>query len=874
MGAPDNGRHRGSKLRLKHTMALLNRLWTTFFRSSSRERRIAEELAFHIDERTAENIAAGMNAAEARLDAQRRFRSLARLGEETRDVSILEWADILLRDIRLACRSLWRRPGLAATILASLALGIGATSAIFSVVDAVLLRPFHLADPGRVFSLDETRHGPPAHNSNPARLADWARQSASLAAVYGFYGEGLTLTGQGAPERIRTWRTVGDPLTVLGVQPFMGRGFTEHERQGLEPVALLDYKFWKNRFNGDAQVLGRSLTLGGRAFIVVGVLPADFDYPGDIDAWIPAGPEVQTYSRRASFLGGVARLRSGALVSAAQAELDTVSRRLQQQYPATDSAIAARLTPLRESVTHEARKPLLILLATVGFVLLMACVNTASLLLARSSERSREAAIRVALGAGTGSLIRLYLIESLVLAACGGGLGIVLASLSVDALVRLLPADLPRTSGIHLDLRVVAVSFAASLFCGLLFGLVPALQAARFSSRLRAGYDRLWTRRLLVVSQVALSAILLVGVGLLAKSLFLLLRTPLGFEPAQITTVQINLPWDTEATVLQQFYTRTLDALSEIPGVRSAGVIDRLPLQGGAQSGRIAVRGATLPPDLKVRAISYRGTSPGYFSALGIPLEAGRLLRDSREMVVNDALARRFFPDGRALGQYITFDVDPESRRAAVWYRVVGIVGNVRQEPTQAAPVPEAFLAMRDVYWPMANFVLRTDGNVNAAIRSVLSRVNPDQVVRISSLDRELNATVREPRVRVWLVGSFALAALLLAAIGVYGLLASDVTQRTQEIGLRMALGADPRSILRSVVRRAFKLVIAGLALGILGAAVLTRFLQSVLYAVATNDIAVFAWAVVILFAVAFSAAYLPAMRAAGIAPAVALRHE
>ncbi len=530
-------------------MAWIKRLWTTLFGAEKRERRIAEELAFHIEERTEENIKAGMNPAEARLDARRRFGAPGRLSEETRDVSVLEWADTLLRDVRLAGRSLRQRPGLAATIIASLSIGIGATSAIFSVVDSVLVRPFHIADPDRVFSLEEFRHGDP-HNGSPTRLADWATRTTSLAAVCGYYGEGLTMTGQGPAERVETWRTIGDPLAILGVQPALGRGFTARELQGLEPVALLDHKFWRSRLNADPQILGKALTLGGHTFTVIGVLPEGVDYPGEIQAVIPAAADVQHAGRKASFLSEVARLQPGTTMRAAQAELDTIALRLRKQYPETDSGLNARLSPLQESATREARKPLLILLATVAFVLLMACVNTASLLLSRASERSREAVVRVALEAGKGSLVRLYLVESLVLAACGGALGIALAWLSLDTLVKLLPPDLPRLDGIHLDWRVAAISFAAALCCGVWFGLVPALHAARTTVKPNA-VDRLWSRRVLAVCQIALSAMLLVGVGLLAKSLFLLLRTPLGFANTQVTTLQVNLPWDSDITALR-----------------------------------------------------------------------------------------------------------------------------------------------------------------------------------------------------------------------------------------------------------------------------------------------------------------------------------
>jgi putative ABC transport system permease protein len=366
-----------------------------------------------------------------------------------------------------------------------------------------------------------------------------------------------------------------------------------------------------------------------------------------------------------------------------------------------------------------------------------------------------------------------------------------------------------------------------------------------------------------------------VGVGLLAKSLVLLLRMPLGFARTQLTTLQVNLPWDTDSAALAKFYDSTTQALAAIPGVRTVGVIDRLPLLGGTQSGRIVVRGTVLSPELAAHAISCRGTSDGYFTALGVPLKTGRLMREPapdggpRELVINETMARQFFPDGRAVGRFIAF-----ASGTPVWYEIVGVVGDTRQQPAQAAPLPEAFLPMRDVYWPMANFVLRTEGDVHAAIRGVMARVNPDQVFRISTLDRELSGAVREPEIRVWLTGAFAFTALLLAGIGLYGLLASDVTQRTQEIGIRMALGAEPGSILRGTVRRAMRMVCLGLIIGGIGAIGLTRYLGSLLFAVNTKDVSAFAAAALTLAIVALAAAYLPAKKAAGIAPVIALRHE
>jgi len=873
-------------------MAWLDRLGNTLWNRTSNHDLIAEEMEFHIEERTREGIARGLSPGAARAEALRRFGNPGLLREKTMAADRLAWLDALARDLRLAVRSLARRRGLALTAIASLALGIGANSAIFSVVDAVLLRPLPLPHPERLVTIAESKNGEQS-GSNPARLADWGSQVEGIAAAAGFYGEGLVLTGHGDPVRLRAVRTLGRPFAVLGVQPLLGRGFTSEEEAGLgDRVALVGEGLWRR---DPLAGLGKVLTLSGEPFTVIGVVPDRLGYPEDFDLLIPAPRDVQQASRKAGFLKVVVRLRPQVTPAGLQAQLTTVAGRLARQYPDSDAGRSARAIPLQEDQTGSARLPLLVLLGTVALVLGITCVNIASLLLARVAERQREAAIRVALGAGRGGLMRLYLAESLVLALAGGALGLALAAASLATLKSLPPEDTPRLASAHLDLRVAGFGLALSVLCGLAFGLAPALYAARSrpSGALREGgragtsAGSLRVRRLLVGAQVMLSVIVLAGVGLLGRSLLLLQSAPLGVKTGHVLTMKIDLPWDTDKAKLDRFQAETLEALAAIPGVRAVGVADRLPLEGGSQSGPIAVDGLTLPPDLVEKAVSRRAASPGFFTALEIPLAAGRLVRERagpigpREAVINQTLARLYFPDGpegRALGRQLTFDVKPDTGKPPRWFEIVGIVGDVRMTAAQTAQMPEVFILPRDTYWPLARFAVRTEGDPRAsiaAVRAAVRRIEPNLVIGgIATMDEEAGLAAAEPRTRVRLLGAFAVLALWLAALGLYGVLASDVTRRTHEIGLRLALGADRRRVLAAVLRQGTTVALAGLVLGLAAAVLLGRWLGALLFGVQPLDPPVLMGVSVIILGIAAVASWLPARRAAGVDPAVALRHE
>lgn len=886
-------------------MAFTARLFNTLFRRRASRDRIAEEMAFHLGEAERQALASGLSPEEARLAALRRFGNPDLQRERAIDADFLSSLDHLFRDFRLAFRSLSRRRGLALTAIASLALGIGANSALFSVIDAVLLRPLPLPHPERLVVIEERKNGETS-NSNPARMADWESRVPALAAAAGFYGEGLILTGQGEPTRLDTIRTLGHPFAVLGIRPLLGRAFSPEEERGIgAPVALLGEGIWRRRYGADPKILGQALPLGGTLTTIVGVLPDRIGYPEGWDLFLPAPADVQAASRKAGFFQVVARLRPGATPATVQPQLSTVARNLAQQYPDSDAGRSARAVPLQEDQSGEARTPLLFLLAIAGAVLLIACVNVAGLLLARAAERQRESAIRLSLGAGRGGLLRLYLIEAQALALAGGLAGLALAGAGLALLKRLLPAETPRLALAQIDLRVAGFGLLTALLCGLLFGLAPAWQAARHApvGGLREGgrggssAGSLRLRRLLVTVQVTLAVVLLFAVGLLGQSFFRLQNQALGFEPRGVLTVSVNFPWDTDPKRLQDFRTRGLEALSALPGVRSAGVLDRLPLEGGSQSGPIAVEGRELPPELAELEISHRAASPNALATLGVPLLAGRLPRNHgtgdsggpREALINQALARAYFgaePGGDAergaLGRRITFDTKPDEGEAPTWFEVVGVVGDVRREAGEAEPGPEVFVLPADTYWPLLRFVLRAEGDparLAGAARAALHAVSPDLYLdEVAPMEEQIDRAFASARTRLWLLASFALVALLLAAIGLYGVLASDVARRTREIGVRLALGAAASKVLSEQVGQGAKMagigLAAGLTLGLVGARILARRLGALFVQPDLFDPGMLAGISLVLLLTAGLASFLPARRASLVEPAEALRHE
>ena len=793
----------------------------------------------------------------------------------------------IAHDLRHARRGLRRRKAFALTAIASLALGIGAASALFSVVDAVLWKPLSLPEPDRLLVLAESRNGDP-HGGNPQRLFDYAERMPSLEGVVGYYGEGLVLSGRGDPERVETLRTYGPIVRVLGRAPTLGRTFTaEEERGGGAPVVLLTDRLWKRRFSADPRIVGETLRLGASPMTVVGVLPP-LDFPEDVDAISPSPLRAQEMPRRASFLALVARRKAGASLAQVQAEGDAALGPLGRDHPDTDSGLRLRVARLQDEQTREARTPLLLLLAAAGLLLLVVCVNVSSLLLARNDEQRHEAAIRTALGAGARDLRRLFLSESLLLAAAGAVLGLLAAVWGVDLLKALLPGELPRLSAAALDLHALAFAATAALAGGLVMGLLPAREATRdlVPGALRAGFRatsdprRRRLRGLLVVAEVALAVVLVAGTALLGRAFLRLQSLPLGFRPEAVLTLDVAFPWDTPKDRLDGFMSQAVAALAGVPGVRRVGVADRLPFEGGSQDQKIALRGRELPPDLQERSVSHRAVSEDYFAVLGVPLVEGRAFEDRaerHELVVNAAFARRYFPGDSPLGQEVLFDRGSAQKPSSA-FRIVGVVGDLRQQATQAEPVPETFMALRHAYWPLLSFVVQAEGDpavLALAARTVLQRVDPEQMVgRVATLESRLDTARSEPRVRTLLLSGFSASALALAALGLFGLLAQDVAQRRREIAIRMALGAGPGAVVAKVVGRGLGLATLGLAAGATLALEGGEAVKSLLYGVEPTDPVALLGTAVVLFAVAAAASFGPARSATRVDPMTALRCE
>jgi putative ABC transport system permease protein len=782
----------------------------------------------------------------------------------------MSWAYDLLH----ASRTLRRRPALVLTAVASLALGIGANSAIFSVVDAVLLKPLPFPDSERLRIVAEFREGQPS-GSNPARLRDWDTQLPGIEGATGFYGEGVIQVSDGEPRRIRALRFFGRPFSVFAMQPALGRAFTPAEERGEgEPVAILTHGYWQRMFTGETWSGTRTLTLSGVTYTIIGVMPATFTYPEDVDVLTPGPAGVQATPRSAGFLQVIVRRKPGVSDAQLQSQVDSAATQMARDYPNTDNGRSARVRPVLDDINSDARTPLLALMGAVGFVLLIACVNLSGLLLARAVERRRESAIRSALGVSRSGLIRLYLAESLLLAAAGGVAGILLGAYGLDLMKKILPAGISRLSSATLDWRVMVFAAFVTLLCGILSGLAPAWQASRASvteglrdaNAASSGVTRSRARRALVTAQVALSMILLAGAAMLAGSLLELRKSPLGFQPSNVVTLEIAFPWDSPKDQLDEFNRAALERFAAIPGVTATGWADRLPLEGGTQSGDVRVRGKEVTPQVAALEVYRRGATAGYFAAMRIPLLRGRLFAERenvREVVVNETLARALFGTGNPIGQSIAF---PDRASGELrWNEITGVVADVRQSATGPRTVPEAWLPMQRVYWPLASFAIRSSAPAAAVIsaaRDAVRQIDRNLVIdRIATMEQKVELAREEPSVRTWLVSGFAIGALLISLIGLYGMVAGELAQRRREFAVRMALGAGRADIFRTGLRAGLLVTAAGAAIGLAASIVAFRSATSLM-------------AALLLCLAAAAACIRPALRAAHTDPARALRDE
>ncbi|MDQ3995983.1 MAG: ABC transporter permease [Gemmatimonadota bacterium] len=801
----------------------------------------------------------------------------------------------LLQDLRYAARSFTRRPSFTLAVVLTLAVGIGANSAIFSVVNGVLLRPLPYAAQdrlatvfGRYVESGRTSFSYPDFN-------DLREQATSFERIAAYGSSGVTLTGVDEPERLQNGLTVGDLFGVLGVRPLLGRTFRpEDEKYGSHRVAILSHRLWTRRFAGDPNVVGRVMNLSGNPYVVVGVAPPTMRVPSSADLWIPfaVNPTNRPPARRSEFLGVIGRLKAGVSVARARADVAAVARRLAQAYPETNANFFTGVSLLRDEVVGPIRPALIVFMTAVGLVLLVACGNVANLMLARAAARTREIAVRVSLGAGRTRLVRQLLTESLLLALAGGVLGLALAAWGVSALKAMRPGNIPRIEEIALDWRVVAFTLGVAALTGLVFGLAPALQAARGDVRgaLQAGgrgasggaLDRL--RGALVASQVAFALVLLVGAGLLIKSFARLQDVDPGLRPDNLLTFRISLPASRypSDTTRRLLFGALEERLAALPGATSVAAVTNLPIGGDYPYASFFIEGVTeRVPGVMQDAVPL-GVTPDYLRTLGIRLRGGRAFTpqdgptSSRVALVNAEMARRFWRGKNPIGSRITMG-DPQDT-SAIWRTVVGVIENTRLESLDRDPYPQMVFPAAQYDRGTMDFAIRTSvppASLIPAVRREVRVLDRDlPLYYVKTMDERLSEVVAQPKVNLVVLGAFAALALLIAAVGTYGVMAYAVAQRTRELGIRVALGASGERVVRLVVRQGMVPALVGVGIGLVGAALGARLLASLLYGVGTHDVPTFATAVAALGAVALAACYIPARRAANADPMLALRSE
>ena len=806
----------------------------------------------------------------------------------------------MLRDVRYGTRSLLKRPGLTLVALITLALGIGINTAIFSAVDSVLLRPLPFKDPERLMAIwEHTPHLGIARNEfAPANYFDLRNQNQVFEGVGAFGQLSTNLTGAGEPEQLEGQLVTANVFALLGVPAAVGRTFAADEDQtGRDQVVVLSDALWQRRFNRDPEVINRTITLNGESYTVVGIMPAGFFFPErEVELWLPWAMEPgQAEGRGDHYFRLVARLKPGVTREQANAEAEAIAARLAAEFPRTNEGLGFVVNSFHQDYVGDLRRPMLILFAAVGLVLLIACANVANLLLAQATTRRREIAIRMALGARRWAIARQLLTESLLLASAGGLFGVFAAIWGVEALAKLLPESLSKLQAISVDSRVFLFAIGVTLLTAIAFGVVPALHATRANPGdalaetardVAGGLSGRYLRRVLVIAEVALAVVLLVGAGLLIRSFDRLRQVDLGFTTHNLLTMRMVLPMPKyrQPETRRAFYDELIRRVNEIPGVESAGINTRLPLSTTGMKFSFSVEGRTMPSDSNLPFAVFRVVNPDYFRAMEIPLQRGRVF-DTRDVadstpvfIVNRRLAEQFWPGEDPSGKRVKVG-PPDSPNA--WGTVIGVVGDVRQTGLYGEQLAELYVPYaqeRRSWMSPRDLVVRTRGDTGllaGAVREAVWAVDKDQPVsNIRTMDQVLAATVSRERFQMLLLTLFATLALVLACVGLYGVISYAVAQRTHEIGVRMALGAQARDVLSLVIRQGMVLTFAGLLLGVLGGLAVTRVMTDLLFGVTATDAVTFITAGGLLLVVSFLACYVPARRATTVDPLIALRYE
>jgi putative ABC transport system permease protein len=802
----------------------------------------------------------------------------------------------LTQDIRYAIRILLKQPAFSLIAVIALALGIGANVSIFSIVNSVLLRPLPYPDPDRLMTIWENHQaqgGPEREWTSPTGFEDWRDQTQSFENVSAFVGWAPTLVDRVEPEQLNGAAVSHNIFSLLGVMPIYGRAFhSEEDKKGAEQVAIISHGLWQRRFGLDPNIVGKTVTLGGENFTIIGVMPAGFKFPilNNAEIWRTIRPVLSDGCRRGCLtIRVMARLKPNTTVEGARTELSAIARRIEQEFPQSNSKVGVTLTPLHEFLVGNVKPALLVLLIAVVFVLLIACANVANLMLARAATRDKEIAIRAALGAGRWRIVRQLLVESLILSLIGGALGLLLAFWLVDLLKTFSPPGTPRVDEISIDRYVLGFTFAVSALTGVIFGLAPAWQISKAdlnqslkegSKSTQASQRGRRTLNTLVVVETALALMLLVGAGLLMKSFIRLQQVDPGFDPNNLLTMRVLLPRTTypERQQLSAFAARVLERIRSLPGVQSASTASSLPLRGINTDSSFVIEGHPQPQPNQEPVAWYSNVSTDYFRTMGMRLRAGRVftVRDDpkspRTVIINEAMARRYFPNEDPIGKRIG-NGEPDG-----WREIIGVVADVKhfaldQEvrptmylPHEQDPVRGLFLIVRSNNDPLS-LVSAVRGEVSAMDKSLA-------VGNVKTMELAVNESIAPQRFILLLIGIFAALALVLAAAGIYGVISYSVAQRTQEIGIRIALGARTDDVLRLIITQGMLLTLTGIAIGLIGSFALTRLMSNLLFGVSTTDPITFGAVSLLLIAVALIACFLPARRASQVDPMIALRYE
>ncbi len=811
--------------------------------------------------------------------------------------------ETLFKELRSGLRSLMKHPGFTAIAVITLALGIGANSAMFSVINAVLLRPLPYHEPDRLVTIweESPQRGMYQMPVSFANFRDWVDQNHAFEQLSAYTFTNLNLTGAGEPTRLPAVRSSANLFSLVGARPLLGRSFLpEEDKEGANRVVILGHGLWQRRFSSDLGIVGQSLTLNSRSYTIVGVMPAGFQFPvgfgylgkvlnDPIDLYVPLTATKEELGRGNYSFFAIGRLKPGVTIDHARAEMTIIEGRLEQQYPEGNTGIGISLIPTQEQTVKEIRPALLVLLGAVAFLLLIACANIANLLLARAASRQKEIAVRTALGASRLRVLRLLLTESLLLSLAGGCLGLLLAIWGTDALLVLAPDNIPRLSEIGVDARVFGFTLAVSLVTGIFFGLIPAVHASKpdLNETLKEGSRGSMgsaagkrTRSVLVAVEVALSLVLLIGAGLMIKSFLRLQQMNLGFNPDHLLAVDLSLSSSRYPEDRQQaaFFQEALERLQSLTGVKSAGASTGLPLTLNISGSDFRIEGRPEPEAGKEMIINTRSVSPGYFRTLAITLIRGRDFSDRdnndapKAAIINNDLARIYFPNEDPIGKRITFD------DGGSWISIVGIIADVKQLGLDSSAHPEVYFPYLQVAAPSMSLVVRTSSNplsLAAAVKNQIQIIDKDLPIDDPKTMQQLLAeSISGRRFNMLLLTVFAVVALVLAVVGIYGVMSYTVTQRTHEIGIRVAIGAQSRDVFRMVIGRGMMLAMIGIAFGLVGAFGLTRLMTTMLFGVEPTDPATFVGIAVLLTSVALVACYIPARRATKVDPLVALRYE